>query len=280
MSEEHSPKLIGKKKGGPYPKSEQEKRRAKVYERHFEKGYSAIQIAQDLNVNRNTVNADIQFFYTQMAAQIGGRSVDAILLKQIERLENQRRRLLEEIKPETEFKSKIIVEKMIFEIDNKIAGFVSRLEGRNLTIGRYGITEEISEEEIKDTVRYLIFDTDNSPPEHMLENTILENIIRRNKCDFEYARNVLNTMNKLGFGLCSVDTHTGQLYELLKFASMRGYITKVEHKSCNEKIKNKKIEEEKETKEFDRKYEEEHGKNEKMWSEISRDMMKKESDGV
>ena len=36
---------IKSKKGGPYTKQEQEKRRKQVYELHFEKGFSAIKIA-------------------------------------------------------------------------------------------------------------------------------------------------------------------------------------------------------------------------------------------
>ena len=93
------------KKGGPYTKQEQEKRRKKVYELYFEKGNSAVKIAQMLDVNRHTINSDINSWYTQMAAQIGGGNVGSILLKQIEKLEIQRKRLLDMLDKQTDFSS-------------------------------------------------------------------------------------------------------------------------------------------------------------------------------
>ena len=49
------------KKGGPYTKQEQEKRRKRVYELHFEKGFSAVSIGVELDMNRNTINEDINY---------------------------------------------------------------------------------------------------------------------------------------------------------------------------------------------------------------------------
>ena len=54
------------KKGGPCTKQEKEKRRNEVFNLHFEYGYSALQISQFLKVNRNTINADISFLYSQL----------------------------------------------------------------------------------------------------------------------------------------------------------------------------------------------------------------------
>ena len=58
------------KKGGPYTTQEQESRRKQVYELHFEKGFSAIKIAEMLNVNRNTINVDIQDWYRKVSEEI------------------------------------------------------------------------------------------------------------------------------------------------------------------------------------------------------------------
>ena len=52
---------IAQKQGGPYTKSEQDERRNKVYSMYFEKGFSAIKIAIELKVNRNTINQYIRF---------------------------------------------------------------------------------------------------------------------------------------------------------------------------------------------------------------------------
>ncbi len=42
------------KKGGPYTKQEKEDRQIEVNKLHFEYGYSAVKIAEMLNVNRKT----------------------------------------------------------------------------------------------------------------------------------------------------------------------------------------------------------------------------------
>ena len=63
-------KSAEQRKGGPYTKQEQEQRYKQVYELHFEKGYSALKIAQILGVNRNTVNSDIRYWYAQLSSQI------------------------------------------------------------------------------------------------------------------------------------------------------------------------------------------------------------------
>jgi predicted DNA-binding protein YlxM (UPF0122 family) len=59
--------VLEKKNGGPYTKKEQEKRKDKVYSLHFEKGYSAVRIAEMINVSRNTVNEDIKYWYAQIS---------------------------------------------------------------------------------------------------------------------------------------------------------------------------------------------------------------------
>ena len=53
--------VLEKRNGGPYTKKEQEQRRSKVYNLHFEKGHSAVKIAETINVNRNTINDDIKY---------------------------------------------------------------------------------------------------------------------------------------------------------------------------------------------------------------------------
>jgi len=57
---------LEEKRGGPYTQQEQEIRKEKVFELHFENGHSAVQIARMLDVNRNTVNKDIDFWYSEI----------------------------------------------------------------------------------------------------------------------------------------------------------------------------------------------------------------------
>ena len=216
------------KKGGPYTKQEQEKRRAKVYELYFEKGHSAVQIAQMLDVNRHTINSDIKSWYTQMVAQIGGENVGAIVLKQIERLEIQRKRLLDLIDKQKDFSSKLVLEKLLYEIDSRIAAFVSKMKGRDLRVDSYAITEEITEEEISEVIRYSIFDVDHFFPERTSKEEILQDMIRLKKSDMQHAKNAFNTMEKLGLELCQERDILKPAYDLFRFALMRGYITKEE----------------------------------------------------
>jgi len=264
------------KRGGPYTKQEQEERRAKVYELYFEKGHSALKIAETLGVNRNTINSDIKYWYTQMTAQIGGQNVGAIILKEIERLEIQRKRLLEQLEKQTDFASKVALEKMIFEIDSRIAGFASRMAGQNIGVDKYGITEEISEEELAELVRHSIFDADHLYPERISEEMIQQDAIRFKKCDIEYARNVLNTMKRLGLTLCKSFGSSYDSYDLLWFASLRGYVTKDELKAYFKKREDDEAQKEKRQKEVEERYEKKYGKDRDEWPDGIEDDMEEE----
>jgi len=74
--------VVLEKKGGPYTKKDKEKRRTEVYTLHFEKGYSAVRIAEMLGINRNTVNEDIKYLYAQAVEELP-RHTSILLLKQI-----------------------------------------------------------------------------------------------------------------------------------------------------------------------------------------------------
>ena len=114
------------KKGGPYTTKEQESRRKQVYELHFEKGISAIKIAEMLNVNRNTINADIKEWYRKVSEELPTYNV-SLLLKQIHRLEMQQARLLDELENCTEVKGRFTIEKILYAINSKIASETSKL---------------------------------------------------------------------------------------------------------------------------------------------------------
>ena len=114
------------KKGGPYTTKEQESRRKQVYELHFEKGISAIKIAEMLNVNRNTINADIKEWYRKVSEELPEYNV-SLLLKQIHRLEMQQARLLDELENCTEAKGRFTIEKILYAINSKIASETSKL---------------------------------------------------------------------------------------------------------------------------------------------------------
>ena len=116
-----------KKSGGPYTKKEQDERKDMVFELHFEKGYSAVQIAKMLDVNRNTINKDIEFCYEELSKD-KTQSNKNWLGKQLLRLESQRNRLLDAIVDGLSLKDKLQLEKQITLVDVSIGSLVAKLE--------------------------------------------------------------------------------------------------------------------------------------------------------
>jgi len=114
------------KKGGPYTEQEQEIRRKQVYELHFEKGFSAVKIAEMLKVNRNTINKDIREWYAKVSEELPEYNV-SLLLKQIHRLEMQQARLLEKLDECTDTKEKITIEKLLYGIYSKMTTETSKI---------------------------------------------------------------------------------------------------------------------------------------------------------
>ena len=109
-----------KKNGGPYTKSDRQQRQDEVYRLHFEYGYSARQIADMMQISRNTINGDINLFYLKLTQQWDNTPIEAWLSKQITRLELQRTRLLSELEKQKTLHDKLSIEKMILDIDSRI----------------------------------------------------------------------------------------------------------------------------------------------------------------
>ncbi|TAK18500.1 MAG: hypothetical protein EPO37_05465 [Nitrosarchaeum sp.] len=119
--------LEHEKNGGPYTKDEQRKRRDEVYRLHFEYGYSARKIAEFLKVNRGTINRDIMQLYANIANKWRHLDPEVFVRNQVERLELQRTRLRKQLDKVESFHEKIIVEKIILDIDMKITNLQIRL---------------------------------------------------------------------------------------------------------------------------------------------------------
>ena len=119
---------IAQKQGGPYTKNEQDERRNKVYSMYFEKGFSAIKIAIELKVNRNTINQDVKFWRSSLTQK--DQIKPAIwLLEQKEHLEQQKDRLLELLEITKDFEQRLRVEKIILDIESKITNLVIKITG-------------------------------------------------------------------------------------------------------------------------------------------------------
>ena len=116
------------KKGGPYTKEEQKKRKDEVFKMYFEYGYSAVQIGNMLNVNRNTINEDIKYWYSELYKSTNFKYSEDWLDKQFTRLEIQRARLRKELDEDISLKDRLQVEKCITNIDLSISSFIVKIE--------------------------------------------------------------------------------------------------------------------------------------------------------
>ena len=119
---------VKSKKGGPYTKQQQEKRRDEVFKLHFEYGYSAVQIANLLNVNRNTINEDIKYWYSELYKTTNFKYSKDWLDKQFTRLEMQRARLRKELDEDISLKDRLQVERLITNIDLSISSLIVKIE--------------------------------------------------------------------------------------------------------------------------------------------------------
>jgi len=118
---------VKSKKGGPYTKQEQQKRRDEVFKLHFEYGYSATQISEMLKINRNTINSDVSFLYSKLRGEMNEESTDNWLDKQFTRLESQRVRLRKELDNDITLQERLQVEKVIFDLDSKISSLIIKM---------------------------------------------------------------------------------------------------------------------------------------------------------
>ena len=109
-----------RKNGGPYNKKDRHLRRNEVFRLHFEYGYPAVKIADIMKVNRNTINNDINYLYFNLHKEWDNHGIQSWWMRQLRRLEMQRTRLREELDKEIDFEKRLVLEKMIFAIDNKL----------------------------------------------------------------------------------------------------------------------------------------------------------------
>ncbi len=118
-----------------------------MYHLHFEKGYSAVRIAEDLGVNRNTINSDIKELYIQFADELPYHEVAGLFLSQIHAFKFQKARLLEKIEKQTDPKIQMQLEKIISDIDYRIGQIVVKLmNGKYRVFSSIRIKERLANE--------------------------------------------------------------------------------------------------------------------------------------
>jgi len=278
------------KKGGPYSKKEQEERKIQVYHLHFEENKSAAKIAELLNVNRNTINDDIRYWHLQLANEMKAQDLTAKMTKQIQRIEIQRDRLLDDLDGAESFDEKIRLEKFISEIDNRLTQLFSKMISSGKTSLEPTLKlEEIDEDEIKEFVRDLILEDEDPDSEDVYSIHDLKfRFIIRTKCNVNEANNVIEKMKQDGLVLCeqsrkkhdylALMAHDLTMtYNLGKFATLRGYITIDETYSLIKKRHSIRQEIEKEEKEREEKFIKKYGPKSE-WSEQVQEMYENDED--
>lgn len=113
---------------GPYSKTDKDARRNEVYKLHFDFGYSARKISELMKVERNTINGDIDYWYSKISKDIQPLAPLPKIHANLLRLEQQRTRIREQLDKTTTIAEKITLERLIFDIDCKIIYIYQKLE--------------------------------------------------------------------------------------------------------------------------------------------------------
>ena len=123
------PRHKSRHKFAPYTKSQRRLRRTEVYKLHFEHGMPATRIAEIMRVDRNTINNDLKVLYQKALNDYNSdnMSLDEIVEKQLVRLETQRDRLGLYLYDEKDINSKIIIERLIADIDFKLLRAIEKV---------------------------------------------------------------------------------------------------------------------------------------------------------
>lgn len=155
-----------RQKFAPYTKAERTKRRQEVYRLHFEQGISSIKIAERMNVDRNTINNDIQLAYKELYKESEHVEFDYFYAKQVARLESQRTRLLSYLDNTSEVEKKLAIERQITDIDFKLISIATKLYygGLNFWDAVYKKYNDVAEKKNLDYRLTTIFEAIKIPP--------------------------------------------------------------------------------------------------------------------
>ncbi|GKS66962.1 hypothetical protein YTPLAS73_05090 [Nitrosarchaeum sp.] len=122
------------KNSGPYPTQAKKSRRDKVLKLHFEYGYSARRISELMKINRNTINSDVNYWYSKLEKEQETVSADACLAKLTNRLESQRVQLREDLDKSSSPQKKMLLHKMLLEIDGRLIQFYMKMKSTDNVI--------------------------------------------------------------------------------------------------------------------------------------------------
>jgi len=233
------------KKGGRYTKKDREERKLQVFHLHFEESKSAVEIAKLLNVNRNTINDDISYWYQQVGNQQNVKDITPKVTRQILLIHLQRDRLIDYLEDAKTIQEKIKIEKLVFDMDNKLTNIYLKMLANNKEFPIYikpedvveDTYDDISENTVFEFTKYLISSYKGHDPDIVYSADELRfSFCEKNKCPYEYAIRVVEKMKLLELSICLDPKHdpyrvvftspgdTSMRYLIAKFARLRGYV--------------------------------------------------------
>lgn len=133
--------------GGPYTNHERSTRRNEVHRLHFDYGYSARKISELMKINRNTINSDIEYWYSKIKQNTNPLNPKYGIITALERLNFQRMRLREQVDKAKDTSEKIAIERLLFDVDSKIWYINQRVAESNFRI--HGIATEMKNKWLK-----------------------------------------------------------------------------------------------------------------------------------
>lgn len=232
---------MSEKNGGPYTKPEQEERRRKVYEMHFEKSQSALHIANVLGVNRNTINEDIRHLYSELACEFEKLEIHDLMIKQHSRLEQQRERLVSLLEKQQDVSTILKIERMLYDIDRAITKMIEPI------MSAQGV---ISEKEATETIEFMMINDDSGKVNGYTTRKMLQDIIQYRKCDARHAQKILDRIIGLGLGLYENQRPLlEQSYDMLGFAETRNILSDDKLREIYSKLEKRQEEQKQEIKE-------------------------------
>jgi len=207
-----------KRMAGHTPKRTKKRGEGRSTELYFEKGFSAVRIAETLSVNRNTVNEDIKYWYSNIKEEVKQENEDYVL-RQIGRLESQRSRIVEKI-TENEAKDVIKYEKMLLDMDVRINNLLVKI---NDSVAHQETKDSaMQEEKIKDMILFLMIKYNKDCC--LTKEKITSEIINLKQVTIEESSKLFLELENLGLNYCKKFKRTEFVYDLMEFAFLRRYL--------------------------------------------------------
>jgi len=150
-----------RKNGGPYSKKDKDKRQDEVYRLHFEYGYPARKIAELMNINRNTINRDVDYLYYKACKNFNYMDPENRIIMTLQRMGIQMSRLREQLDKVKTNSERMAIERLIFDINSKILHTHQKLGESRLRITQIGIdwvNDELKKQK-RDERMLRLFDT-------------------------------------------------------------------------------------------------------------------------